>query len=308
MILRALYDLAQQEGLAEDLDYEQKPIRFELHISSDGSQALLADIAERHSGGGKGKPVLQKPNKKIPRQFSRPGTKPPAFFIVDTPTFILGWAPPGSNEDEIQKVLDRHQRYVIQVATARDAMATGSQEELALNAFLAFLEKPDRSQTADKTYAGLSSTKDQMDFKSNWQVIVEPYAPQPLHLLPGIDAYWRSIRSDTAAKNDAKDFTCLITGAPCSPVDIHPPVRGVPGGNPGGSALVSFNEKVFESYGLERNQNAPISQNAAEAIGNALNRLLSQAPASLDGTSLPKRNLLIGLSPPKPGASESWAG
>ena len=49
----------------------------------------------------------------------------------------------------------------------------------------------------------------------------------------------------------------LICGATAVPVDKHPAVK-IPGGTTSGIALVSFNSDAFESYGLSRNDNAPV--------------------------------------------------
>jgi CRISPR-associated protein Csd1 len=88
-------------------------------------------------------------------------------------------------------------------------------------------------------------------------------------------------------------FNCLITGEPCVPVDKHPLIK-VPGGTPSGIAFVTFNEDAFWSYGLERNENAPVSRYAAEAYTSGLTRLLDAAyPSPKDGTPLPKRNVRL---------------
>ena len=76
-------------------------------------------------------------------------------------------------------------------------------------------------------------------------------------------------------------------------MDIHPPVKGVPGGNTSGAALVSFNSAAFESYGLTNNANAPVSREASETCAAALNRLLAASPIHPDGHRLPKRNLRL---------------
>jgi CRISPR-associated protein Csd1 len=52
-------------------------------------------------------------------------------------------------------------------------------------------------------------------------------------------------------------------------------IRRVPDGQPSGCALVAYNEKVFESYDLEGNENASICTHCARAYVDALNWLLS---------------------------------
>jgi CRISPR-associated protein Csd1 len=117
-----------------------------------------------------------------------------------------------------------------------------------------------------------------------------PAGPDPVHLLGGIQAFWRAQRESGPV---AHPVICLVTGQPCNPMEVHPPVKGVPGGNTSGAALVSFNSPAFESYGLSNNANAPISRGASETCAAALNRLLAPSPIHPDGHRLPKRNLRI---------------
>ena len=57
---------------------------------------------------------------------------------------------------------------------------------------------------------------------------------------------------------------------------IHRGIKGVPGAQSSGAALVSFNATAFESYGKEQSYNAPVGKYAEFAYTTALNYLLNQ--------------------------------
>lgn len=70
--------------------------------------------------------------------------------------------------------------------------------------------------------------------------------------------------------------TCLVTGKKGEISRIHKSIKGVPGAQSSGAALVSFNAPAFESYGKEQSYNAPVGKYAEFAYTTALNYLLAQ--------------------------------
>ena len=81
---------------------------------------------------------------------------------------------------------------------------------------------------------------------------------------------------------------CSICGSSDYPVTDefpHGMIRRVPDGQPPGCALVAYNEKVFESYDLEGNENASICTHCARAYVDALNWLLSNGTPRKDENS-----------------------
>ena len=69
---------------------------------------------------------------------------------------------------------------------------------------------------------------------------------------------------------------CLVTGERTEIARIHRGIKGVPGAQSSGAALVSFNAPSFESYGKEQSYNAPVGKYAEFAYTTALNYLLDQ--------------------------------
>ena len=74
---------------------------------------------------------------------------------------------------------------------------------------------------------------------------------------------------------NTNDGICLATGEKTEIARIHRGIKGVPGAQTSGAALVSFNAPAFESYGKEQSYNAPVGKNAEFAYTTALNYLLS---------------------------------
>lgn len=70
---------------------------------------------------------------------------------------------------------------------------------------------------------------------------------------------------------------CLVTGQRAEIARIHRGIKGVPGAQSSGAALVSFNAPAFESYGKEQSYNAMVGKYAEFAYTTALNYLLNQS-------------------------------
>lgn len=79
----------------------------------------------------------------------------------------------------------------------------------------------------------------------------------------------------SSQKADAQKF-CSICGTADSPIldEPHGMIKKVPDGQQSGSALVSYNEKAFESYNLKGNENSSICAACARNYVEGLNYLL----------------------------------
>lgn len=289
MILRALYDLAQQEGLAEDLDFEPIQLRYTLVLGPNGMSATIQDRGTLVPAEGKKKAELRKPTVSVPRRSGRTSGDC-AEFLVDKSDYILGWD--SSEKTAPDKALRRQALYRERIVEALASQAPGSPEAQALQALLDFTAQDLdlRTRPLQEALAKCPSEKEKKELESAFfSVEYAPIGPTPIHLLQGIRDHWKASRVEYQ-KAEAR---CLVTGQPCVPVDKHPQLKNVPGGNTSGASLISFNSPAFLSYSLENNANAPIGREASEAIASALNRLLSRNPAKPDGTSLARRHVRL---------------
>lgn len=106
--------------------------------------------------------------------------------------------------------------------------------------------------------------------------IIPANADYKLH---SIEKFWEnytSKESDEASDSQSLVMTCLITGD-AGVVEKRLPffVKGLFGGQPSGTALVSANSPAFMSYGLQNSLTSPILRDAAERFAKALNSLIA---------------------------------
>jgi len=101
--------------------------------------------------------------------------------------------------------------------------------------------------------------------------------------------WWRMFRT-TLRKQPKKNKTglmrCLITGECISPALTHPiKIAGLPGDGKFtlGDAIVSFDKKSSQSYGLKQSTNAAMSVETATAYASTLNLLIEQKSIRLGG-------------------------
>ena len=99
-----------------------------------------------------------------------------------------------------------------------------------------------------------------------------------------VQAFWAQTAAGGRAEETEKELElglpaksamqCLISGENGPVEEMMPvPVKGLPG-KKSEMAIVSANANAFESYGLTRAQTSPISREAAERFGQALNAVL----------------------------------
>jgi len=97
--------------------------------------------------------------------------------------------------------------------------------------------------------------------------------------------YWREqfVKERQDSESSSEIGICLITGKENVPISAShlPKITGVPGTTSTGATLVSFDKDSFQSYGLDKSYNSPISLPAVEEYCNSLNFLISNHKHSL---------------------------
>jgi CRISPR-associated protein Csd1 len=289
LILQALYDLARDEGLMEDPDFEWKPVAWLVALGGSGNLLgiqgthTIQETDEPEEGKKKKKPKPRPKNFAVPREPGRTSGDR-AFLLYDKSEYALGLdpEPDPAKRRPPEKLASR-------LALFRDRAeaclaATGDD---GVRAVCAFLDRLQRGEIRVELPEGCASN-DLFGF------VLWNDRERLVTSLPLVQDYWRSLRA-RAEEAESELSLCLVTGRMAIPVDKLPGIKNVPGGSTSGIALVSFNSNAFESYGWSGNENAPISREAAEACSTALNRLLH--PAFPDprqpGQTLPPRNLRL---------------
>lgn len=246
MILQSLAQLARDEGLLEDPDYEPKAVAVFIELAGDGRFLGFKSTA---GDGGAGRPrpkVFQ-----VPRQEKRASASK-AQFLVDGAEYVLGVG------DDDARAKERHALFTDRVR--RCAEATGDPAVRAALGFLDRVAAGDRPPAGDDVLAAPS-----FSFRIDGEALFDR---------PAVRAYWRDQRAAPVAAEGA-EVQCLVCGRPSAPALTHPAIKGVAGGNPTGTALVSFNREAFKSWGLDQGENAPVCRDCAEAYTTGLNRVLA---------------------------------
>ncbi len=281
MILQALHQLAEREGLLPDPDFELKPIAWLIRVSGDGG---LAGIDGTHHI-----PLVEE-GRKSPRPQAKPFFVPRekprtsgdrAFFFFDKAEYVFGIDPNGTRSGKkLQKRAGLFRERVAQCAEE-----TGDDGAKAVRSFLDALDSGDQTVNVNENWA------------SN-DLFAFVYAPDVDTLVtnrPKVRNYWKGLRTEEAEEQEGV-CQCLVTGEPFTgEVGNFPQLKLVPGGTTSGVGIVSFNAKAFESYGWRRNENAPVSRDAAETCATAINRLLHPAypdPKQPD-QPLPRRRYVL---------------
>jgi len=178
---------------------------------------------------------------------------------VDTAEYALGI---GRADSKPERVQTQHRLFV---ALARECAEITS--DLRVEAIVRFLTTEYRQQ--------LVLTP---NFDPSENIMFEVDFSNPVSA-PAVKAFWAK---KAAAGSEGLLMQCLVCGNMRPPVERLPiSIKGIPGGQTSGMALISANAAAFESYGLQASLIAPTCEACGQRFSNALNRLLSQEDTHL---------------------------
>jgi CRISPR-associated protein Csd1 len=191
------------------------------------------------------------------------GVKPK--LLADTGEYVLGI---GRAASKPERVAECHEQFKQLIRTC--AEATDEPAVKAISTFLTSLE-------IEKVKLDLPSDFDPGEVVT-FRVggVIPADSAYEFH---SIEAFWASYTSGSSDEEETGSnptMTCLITGEE-TVVERRLPflVKGLIGGQPSGTALVSANSGPFMSYGLQNSLTSPISRDAAERFTKALNALIA---------------------------------
>lgn len=259
MILQAL--VKHYENLAEDEKVSregwcQGKVSYGINLSKEGEVKNIVSIKKPEQ---RGKKEIEVPSLlQVPEMVTR-SSGVSANFLCDNSKYMLGIDAEGTNkrvQDCFKAAKEKH------LSVLKDVEGEMAQ------AVRLFFEKwnPEKAEECQ-------------EIKSNWEEITdggnlvfcmgEKYAQKDVL----IKNAWEQARNSGETEHEG---ICLVTGKKSEISRIHKTIKGVPGAQSSGAALVSFNAQAFESYGKEQSYNAPVSKYAEFAYTTALNYLLSQ--------------------------------
>ncbi|MGB9751230.1 type I-C CRISPR-associated protein Cas8c/Csd1 [Roseiflexus castenholzii] len=262
MILQALYDYYQilrkdpEVEIAEP-GYSNAPVSYALNLSAGGD---LLDIIPLFVPVQQGNKTAEKPLRvNVPEQVKR-SVNIAANFLCDNAAYVLGLTGKEAKDPAYaQKRFEAFRELNIEILAKADSRSA--------RAVIAFLKKHNPQTAAQHPVIahhleGLLAGGN-LIFQVEGEAVLDD---------PEISCAWKNY----LLGREALEMQCLVTGEIEPVARLHPDIKGVPGAQTKGAALVSFNLDAFTSYGREQGLNSPISQRAASGYGVALNYLLSR--------------------------------
>ncbi len=249
MFLQKLSEYADRIGMPP-AQYQNVPIRYLVQLDSNGRLVgKIIDLRTDEDKRGKARlvPDLKRSVAIAPK------------LLADNAEYVLGI---GRETSKVERVQEQHRKFV---ALARDcAEKTGTAEVQAVVQFLTSLD------------VSVLPLPEDFDPSGNLTFQVDGVYPVDL---PAVRAYWAKAAS---VPEDTPTMQCLVCGQMRPPVErLTIAIKGIPGGQATGMALISANARAFESYGLEASLIAPTCEECGQRFGNALNALLRQEQTHL---------------------------
>ncbi|MFQ7311542.1 MULTISPECIES: type I-C CRISPR-associated protein Cas8c/Csd1 [Oscillospiraceae] len=261
MILQALvnyYEDLLEQGKVDQEGWCKAKVSYAINLSKEGKITGILTLKKEEPRGKK--TVLAPIMIKVPEMVTR-SSGISANFLCDNSKYLLGIDAEGTNqriEDCFEAAKERHL-----------SLLQGVEGEMA-EAVRRFFETWDPKEA-----------KNCNEVQERWEDITDGgnliFCMEAIRHAqddPAIAEAWEQSREKLS--KDVETGVCLVTGKRSGISRIHKTIKGVPGAQSSGAALVSFNAPAFESYGKEQSYNAPVGRYAEFAYTTALNYLLSQ--------------------------------
>lgn len=256
MMLTALVAYAERENLG-DPDFAPGDISWVIPLSRSGAR-LGPPIDLTTQPQKRPLPFLEQDQLTV-------ASHPRAKFLCDCLERATGWADPEKPERVVRAAASL--AFFSQLLAA--CASSRPRSKPALDAVATFLANKPALQAL---YGELASAKAKRNQLATFSV-----DGQPILEAPDVEAFWRDWRAAHGTAGGGPARPCFATGQLAIPVQTSGNIRGVPGGNPSGTKLLSFDKDAFRSYGLEQALNASVSAAAEAKIRAALEALIAKS-------------------------------
>ena len=260
MILQALvhhYENLAEAGKVDREGWCQAKVSYALNLSRDGRVLGIITLKQEEA---RGKKTVWVPSLvRVPEMVNR-SSGVSANFLCDNSKYMLGMDVDGTNKRVLDCFAAAKERHLELLRDVKGEMA-----EAVRNFFETWNPKNEEECPAIQ-----ENREDLTDGGNIIFCMGVDFAQDD----PDIQAAWERVRNRSS--EGGQTGICLVTGQRSEISRIHKVIKGVPGAQSSGAALVSFNAPSFESYGKEQSYNAPVGRYAEFAYTTALNYLLSQ--------------------------------
>ncbi len=281
MILSRLHELAEREGLLDDLAFERHPIPYIISLGPEGKylgiqqrRGTITSPARKKGGEAKTRPdkgtVLD-----VPRPHGNPATRGFARFFADTLARVL------PVDDEQKSALSRATfwRQIDQAVEETDDPALRAVQTFGRNlADPELIERIRAEVEANKPAPGDRCTFAWHTDEGGTIVEREP-----------LRDWYRQFFEKVAAERSSADprGICQVTGQVQPLPGSHPKLAArIPGQTAAELRVISNDKAAFESYNLDGAANSAVGQRAAEGYVRALDALMADQLPGRPKTSL----------------------
>jgi CRISPR-associated protein Csd1 len=271
------YDRLASAGEVPIPGFAPSQISFTIILDRDGRYVTTED--ERTGEGKKLRPRIL-PAPAAPKRTA--GVASGAFW--DKTSYVLGHTASDETVSAAKQTKDA-ERLVKEHAAflARHEKLLNGSNDLGCAALLTFLR-----QWSPKRYGTLKDAEAMLD--QNVAFRLEGDAA----FIHDRVAARTALTAEVYARDAVPEAMCLVTGEIAPITRLHPSIKGVPGAQSSGAALVSFNLDSFTSYGKIQGANAPVSEAAAFAYATALNALLIASRTDAKGRPVYPNRVMLG--------------
>lgn len=244
-MLKRLIEYSERGVLPPSL-YADGPVKYWINLDGEGRfLPPMIDTADPSN------PRTRRGQRRLlPQVVRASGIRP--LLLADKADYTLGFA---ADEKRTSRTRACHEAYL--ELLQRCAGETGEPDVQAVLNFLR--TNPLDAVQPDEAFdpSGVIS------FQVDGRILVDNLAVQ---------TFWAAANTDL----DAPNMQCLVCGSE-RPVlaRLQGKIKGIPGGQPAGTSLVSANSTAFESYGLSASLTSPVCAGCAEGFTRGLNALLT---------------------------------
>jgi CRISPR-associated protein Csd1 len=253
MLLQRLVKYSQRISLPPCL-YAETPVDWLIDLDANGAPRGMVDLRQ-----GSGKQKRGQPHPAPTLGNLRTSAIMPLLFC-DNGGYVLGLAAKGKNNQRVQQQHDAFKQLVADCHQKLQLPETRAVHEFYQHHF-AKLQVPDDYDPAET-----------VAFRVDGQWVID---------LPAVQRFWAEYAKSNYNLLGAP-MECLVCGQVKPALRAHYlPIKGIPGGQSSGMALVSINSNAFESYRLTEAFVSPICLDCSERALKALDTLMRDPNTSL---------------------------
>ena len=262
MILQALakhYENLAAEGKVSKEGWCEAKVSYAIELMPDGKVKGFISLKTEEERGKK--KVWVSTTRMVPQMVTR-SSGVSSNFLCDNSKYMLGFNKDGGSKRVLECFQAAKEKHLELLEQAEGEMAA------SIKAFFETWnpEKEEEKLKESEIWEALTDGGNLIFYMNGCEAQEDEE----------IKELWNEKQNSCDGEEGGNTGICLVTGKKAEISRIHRTIKGVPGAQSSGAALVSFNAPAFESYGKEQSYNAPVGKYAEFAYTTALNYLLSQ--------------------------------